>query len=206
MSALHHPHCTCLELLESGAVSLCRGLGDPFRRPGSRPAECVYRGQGAHLRCFLPSFPRYVRFLLHHISHWTWLDLDLLLYLGPSILQTLFHVGSDLIQFPLDLCKAGFSLNIPCSPMYTLKMIFAYSECMHWYTHGKKLKNMDCINQYLILNIHQLQQICLQFLNSSGRKDLSCWLWFEKMFILYRVCRNAFPYKQRKNGSRILVF
>jgi hypothetical protein len=50
---------------------------------------------------------------------------------------------------------------------------------------------MDCINQYLILNIHQLKQICLQFLNSSGRKDLAGWLWFFKMFILCGVYKNA---------------
>lgn len=62
-----------------------------------------------------------------------------------------------LVALKNNLCKTGSSLNILCVPLHALK-IFAYSVCMPWYTHGKKnFKNMDCINQKLILNIQQLK-------------------------------------------------
>lgn len=138
MSALHHPHCTCLELLENGAASLCRGLGDPFRRPGSRPVECVYRGQGAHLLTFCPLFPG-LGFLLHHISHWMWLDLDLLLYLGPECPTNVVSCHPDLIQFPLIYVKQDFlpwsvynAYNrcpaLPMAPFYSFLDGMAYGS------------------------------------------------------------------------------
>lgn len=52
-----HP-VTCLELLGSGADSLCRGLGAPFRRPDSRSAERV-SAEGSMPVCsaFCPLLP-----------------------------------------------------------------------------------------------------------------------------------------------------